>query len=374
MTMNKDLSLYIHIPFCARKCRYCDFTSFEVKPPRIGEYIKALRSEIADAGDMYADRCIKSIYIGGGTPSYIETGHIASVMDLVREVFVVEDDAEISIEVNPGSADKSKFEGYLDAGINRLSIGLQSFDDSELKTLGRIHTSADFVRTYNEAREAGFYNINVDIISSVPGQTLRSYDHTLRSVCELAPDHISAYSLQLEEGTYMYEHRDEYEWIDEDTDRDMYHMTKQILSEYGYERYEISNYAKPGFSCAHNIRYWTGGDYLGIGLGAASLMGDERLKNTEEFLAYLCGERCVQSIRLSHEDKMEEYMFLGLRMMSGVSVSRFEEKFGVSLGDVYGRQIEELTDNGLICLEEDRIYLSDRGIDISNYCLAKFII
>ena len=336
--------------------------------------MKALRAETADAGDLYGDRLIRSIYIGGGTPSYIEEGYIRLLMDLLREVFEVADDAEISIEVNPGSADEKKLSGYRRAGINRLSIGLQSLDDIELNTLGRIHTSADFLKTYEGALQAGFDNINVDIIFAVPGQTLSSYERTLRRVCDLAPAHISAYSLQLEEGTYMYEHQDEYEWIDEDTDREMYHMTKQILSEYGYERYEISNYAKPGFSCAHNIRYWTGGEYLGIGLGAASLMGDERLKNTEELLAYLCGERCVQSIRLSTEDKMEEYMFLGLRMMSGVSISRFEEMFGTGIRDVYGKQLEELKDNGLICLEEDRIYLSDRGIDISNYCLAKFIV
>ena len=336
--------------------------------------MKALRTEIADAGDLYADRRIKSIYIGGGTPSYIETGHIVSVMDLVREVFAVEDDAEISIEVNPGSADKSKLAGYLDAGINRLSIGLQSFDDGELNTLGRIHTSEDFVRTYNEAGEAGFHNINVDIISSVPGQTLRSYEHTLRSVCELAPDHISAYSLQLEEGTYMYEHRDEYEWVDEDTDRDMYHMTKRILSEYGYDRYEISNYARPGSECSHNIVYWTGGEYLGLGLGAASLIDDVRLKNTEEFLAYLCGERYMEANRLSLTDKMEEYMFLGLRMCAGVSMSRFNELFGRDCADVYGTQIKYLTDNELLCLDGDRMYLSEKGIDVSNFCLAKFII
>lgn len=372
--MNKDLSLYIHIPFCAKKCRYCDFNSFNAPAPRISEYVKALKTEIADAGDLYLDRRIISIYFGGGTPSYIEQSHIVSVVELINEVFEVDRDAEITIEVNPGSADENKLKTYRDIGINRLSIGLQSMSDTELAVLGRIHDRKDFLRTYDDAAKAGFDNINVDLISAVPGQTVSSYEKSLREVCGLSPKHISAYSLQLEEGTYMFEHKDEYDWPDEETDRQMYHLTEEVLKEYGYGRYEISNYSKPGYECRHNLVYWQGGEYIGLGLSAASYTDFCRYKNTDSLYEYLAGERAVENIKLSATDRMEEYMFIGLRLIAGISITGFKEIFDKDIYEVYASPIKELCDNGLLESDGDRLRLTKRGIDISNYCLSKFIL
>ena len=372
--MMNDLSLYVHIPFCARKCRYCDFTSFPAPPGRIGEYMQALRSELADAGDEYGELRLNTIYIGGGTPTYIDTSYIARLCELIFEIMDVSPDAEISIECNPGSTDRNKLEVYRGAGINRLSIGAQSVNDNELALLGRIHDSTDLFRTYEDARDAGFDNINIDLMSAIPGQTLSTYEHSLRTICELGPEHISAYSLQLEEGTYLYEHRDEFEFTDEDTDREMYHMTADVLGEYGYRRYEISNYSGPGYECRHNIVYWTGGDYLGIGLGAASLIDNVRYKNTEELLRYLSGERAIESIPLSADDRKEEFMFLGLRMICGISCEEFKLRFGKDIDEVYGEVIRDMTGRGMLIREGDRIRLSDPGLDVCNYVLSGFML
>ena len=316
--MSKDdrdaaLSLYLHVPFCVRKCRYCDFTSLTAGPGRIGEYFLTLRSELADAGDdvRYAGRTVRTIYVGGGTPTCVEVSQIVRMMELVRELFAIDPDAEISIECNPGSADLNKLRAYRDAGINRLSIGCQSMIDGELRLLGRVHDSADFLRTYEDARTAGFDNVNVDLMSAIPGQKLSDLEYSLRKVCELGPEHVSAYSLQLEEGTYLYEHQDEYEFVDEDLDREMYHVTADVLRDHGYERYEISNYSRPGRECRHNLTYWTGGDYLGMGLGAASLTDGVRHKNTDDLLRYLSGERTVESIPLSVNDGWRNTCFSG---------------------------------------------------------------
>ena len=371
--MMSDLALYIHIPFCASKCRYCDFLSFPDRSGLIGRYMCALSDEIADSCDEYGERRISSIYIGGGTPSITAGSDIGMIMDRIREVYEISPDAEISIEVNPGSADGDKLKAYRSFGINRLSIGLQSAADDELTRIGRIHTRADFEDTYRAAREAGFDNINIDLIFALPGQSIDSYRRTLEYVTDLHPQHISSYSLQLEEGTYLYDHSDEYEWPDEDMDRDMYHMTVSMLHEAGYDRYEISNFALPGYECRHNIVYWRGGDYLGFGIGAASYTDGVRFKNTDIIEEYLRGVRCNESTPLKPADMMAEYMFLGLRMTDGVSRSGFDTRFGRSMDDVYGHQIKGCVRDGLIIDKGDTLILSEKGTDISNYVFAQFL-
>ena len=371
--MMSDLALYVHIPFCASKCRYCDFLSFADRPGLINRYMEALADEISDSYDEYGDRYVSSIYIGGGTPSLIPEEDIGMIFERIRAVYDLRPDAEISIEVNPGSADSDKLAAYRSFGINRLSIGLQSANDDELARIGRIHTRSGFENTYRAARECGFDNINIDLIFSLPGQDKDTYEGTLKYALDLKPEHISAYSMQLEEGTYLYEHSDEYEWPDEDEDRDMYHMSVRMMGEAGYDRYEISNFARPGYECRHNIVYWRGGEYLGFGIGAASYAGGSRFRNTEVIEEYLRGVRCSESTRLSEADEMSEFMFLGLRMSTGVRRSDFLDRFGKDMDEVYGHQISGCVRDGLMCDEKGTLFLTEKGFDISNYVFAKFI-
>lgn len=372
MMMN-DLALYIHIPFCVRKCRYCDFLSFDDRRMLMGRYIDRLGREIGAAADEYDGRTVSSIYIGGGTPSLLAGGMMSDLMNIIRESYDVSRDAEISTEVNPGTVDRDKLAEYRACGINRLSIGLQSAHDDELAVLGRIHTVAEFEDTYRSARSCGFDNINIDLISAIPGQGIDKWRETLEYVAGLAPEHVSAYSLQLEEDTYFYDHRDEYDWIDEDTDRDMYHLTADVLSAAGYDRYEISNYARRGYECRHNIVYWRGGDYQGFGIGAASYVDGVRFKNTDSIEEYLQGITCTESTPLSRADMMAEYMFLGLRMTDGITGTGFEERFGCAVTDVYAHQIEECIRDGLITATGEGYALTGRGSDVSNYVFAKFL-
>lgn len=371
---NDSVGLYIHLPFCTRKCRYCDFTSFEAPQSVRDRYIRVLRSELGDLGDRYPQEVIDSVYIGGGTPSVMRAEDVCGLCDLIREIWNISDDAEITIEVNPGSADRDKLTRYLSSGINRLSIGAQSFNDPELATLGRIHDSEDIETVFLSAREAGFDNISLDLISAIPGQTFQSLEYSLRRAAGLLPEHISVYSLTLEEGTYMYEHRDEYEWVDEDTDLEMYHMTADILGEYGYDRYEVSNYSRPGASCRHNLRYWRGGRYIGAGLGAASYMEGIRSKNTSDLTEYFAGVRHTEEIQLSLEDRMEEFMFLGLRETGGVSKADFKERFNRDMTDVFGDAIASLRSDGLLTGNGDGYRLTESGFDLGNYCFAKFLL
>lgn len=372
----KELELYIHIPFCVRKCKYCDFLSGPADAGRRQAYVDSLCRRIRSYAGLAEAYHIISIFVGGGTPSVLTGEQIRCIFAAIRETFSVDSQAEITLEANPGtltgedplSVNKEKIETWKEVGINRLSLGLQSADERELSALGRIHTFRQFEETYHAAVEAGFENINVDLMSAVPFQTKESWERTLRKTAELvpAPVHISAYSLIIEEGTPFYErygngrHREELP--DEETEREMYQMTEKILMEYGYARYEISNYAKPGYECRHNLGYWDRTEYLGIGTGAASLMNDCRWVED--------GPREV----LSEKEKMEEFMFLGLRKMEGVSVSKFRQQFGTELKDVYKEVIDRLCRQGLLTLEEDRLKLTRRGIDISNFVMSEFLL
>lgn len=387
----KDLELYIHIPFCARKCAYCDFLSFVAPERAYRDYMDKLIEEIYGQSGNFAGYCVTTVFVGGGTPSVLPAFLIEELFAVLYECFDIAEDAEITLESNPGTLTMEKLETYRQSGINRLSIGLQSADDQELRYLGRIHSYDDFLKSYQRARQAGFENINVDLMSALPGQTVHSWKTTLRKVMMLKPEHISAYSLIIEEGTPFYAryggeilNRGGEEVLpdlpDEDADREMYHLTKELMHAQGYGRYEISNYARPGYECRHNIGYWNGTEYLGLGLGASSYTFGFRYHNTTDFKEYLSlnlreGGAAARDIQeLSLEDRMEEFMFLGLRMMQGVSGSEFLERFGQNMWNVYGDVLPRLQEQGLIEVDAPWVRLTELGIDVSNVVLSEFLL
>ena len=391
MCEKKELELYVHIPFCVRKCAYCDFLSAPADTQERTLYIDALTEEIrARKNDFNAYR-VSTIFLGGGTPSILEGDDSARIFRALQENFDISDDAEITMEVNPGTVTEEKAASWRKSGVNRLSIGLQSADDRELKMLGRIHTYREFLDTWKIVREAGFENVNVDLISAIPGQNLRSWSETLRKAADLGPEHISAYSLIIEEGTPFYERygdesgEDENKGNrlpplpDEDTEREMYKATEKILAEYGYHRYEISNYSKTGYECRHNLGYWERKEYLGLGLGASSLISECRFHNTADMGKYLrlyenAGTDICEDIEhLSVEDQMEEFMFLGLRKTVGISVDDFRKAFGKEIREVYGEQMRKLEEQRLIEYSGNRVRLTERGTDISNYVFSEFM-
>lgn len=419
--------LYIHIPFCLKKCDYCDFLSFPCDDKKLrNDYIRALMMQL----DYYSENSskfkhISSIFTGGGTPSSLSEDELEKLLSGVYEIVAEAgndfNDIEYTIECNPGTLTADKLEIMRKYGVNRISLGLQSADDKELKLLGRIHTFSEFKDSFKLAREAGFTNINVDLMSALPGQTLESWKKTLEEVVALEPEHISAYSLIIEEGTPFYdiygdvnscdnsESQDAFdsdflnnvsdylkeknasknadeivtrELPNEDTEREMYYFTNRYLAEQGYNHYEVSNYAKPGFECKHNCGYWTREDYAGVGLGAASLMNDIRyneLEDLEEYLnGYLKSEPGLYAGHIEHlktADCMGEFMFLGLRMMKGISAAEFKDKFNKDLFEVYGKAINSSVEEGLLEISDDgdNIRLTERGIDVSNMVFAKFI-
>lgn len=380
----KELSIYIHIPFCIRKCLYCDFLSFPVDPDKRKSYVNSLCREIMSATPDYQEYQVISVFFGGGTPSVLPAEELIRILDTVRAHYRFAPDAEITIEMNPGTADADKLRQYITAGINRLSIGLQTADDQELARIGRIHDYKTFLTTYELARAAGFANINIDIMAALPGQSISSYEHTLHTVTSLGPEHISAYSLILEEGTPLYERQSEYLFPTEEEDREMYRLTKQYLASHGYHRYEISNYAKKGYECRHNKVYWQRGDYAGFGLGASSMVQNVRWKNPEDMAVYEAyvektavrqenGQNVLEKQVLTEKEQMEEYMFLGLRMMQGVDCHDFMRTFGQRIEEIYGGPLEHLYRQGLLVREDDHIRLTDLGIDVSNHVLSQFL-
>lgn len=371
----KSLAVYIHIPFCVQKCIYCDFLSFPADEVQRRQYIDALKREIDNETKRYEDYRVDSVFFGGGTPSILTGEEICSILNTVKGCFHMARDAEITIELNPGTADCKKLEKLKQAGINRLSMGLQSADDRELLMLGRIHTYWQFTEAFRWARSAGFDNINVDVMSALPGQTLEGYCNTLERVVELKPEHISAYSLIVEENTPLYEHIESYPPVpDEEEDRKMYHETQRILALHGYSRYEISNYAGKGHECRHNIVYWERGNYAGFGLGASSMVENIRWKNPDSMKEYLKKPQKKDMHKLSAEECMEEFMFLGLRMIKGVSKERFGECFGRDIMDVYKNALCKWESEGMLEIKGDSIRLTRSGIDVSNVILADFLL
>lgn len=401
----KKLEIYIHIPFCAKKCDYCDFLSMRADEGTKREYVNGLIREIELSKDMMKGYKVDTVFIGGGTPSILREDYIEKIMQTLKDNCELSENAEITIECNPGTVNLKKLEAYKKSGINRISFGLQSANDNELRELGRIHDFEGFVESYKLARKAGFNNINVDLMSALPGQTPESYRDTLNKVIELNPEHISAYSLIVEDGTPM-EERVEQNLVtlpDEDTEREMYYLTREVALKNGYNRYEISNYAKTGYECRHNEGYWKRVEYLGFGLGAASLYQNKRYSNVsnlneyigllldggndEDYYGGMVYQDDVWDIQedtlnilhgkistLSNKDMMEEFMFLGLRMTEGVSEEKFKMDFGRNIDAVYGEVIEKLEKQYLLERKEGRIKLTDRGVDISNYVMSEFLL
>ncbi len=398
--MEDGLSLYLHIPFCERKCLYCDFLSFHAGKDLKERYVDALieemdswRRAMAKRNEGGAETCIKSIFIGGGTPTCLDPRMLLKIGDEIfgfaAELGTALGDAEFTIEANPGTVLKEHIAAFKGMGINRISLGLQSAHDGELKRLGRIHCYNDFLECYAALREAGFENINIDVMTGIPGQSVKSCEDTLKKVISLRPEHISAYGLMLEPGTPFYEMDavGELDLPDDEQDRRMYHMAKRVLKDAGYERYEISNFAAPGRECAHNNVYWTGGDYLGLGLGASSYLRGIRFANTSDMEKYIAGAASgadifdsvgfhVQIEKLTKENRIEEFMFLGLRRSVGVSRREFKKRFDVEMDELYACQLDKFLKNGILDESEDkdRVYLTDRGIDVSNMALADFLI
>ncbi|MEE1027678.1 MAG: radical SAM family heme chaperone HemW, partial [Agathobacter sp.] len=373
--MKKNLEIYLHIPFCMKKCDYCDFLSFNADEQTQKEYIKALIRDIRYYGENMQEYQVSTIYIGGGTPSWMNEIWIQTIMAELLEAFDVIGNAEITMECNPGTLTSRKLLTYRNSGINRLSIGLQSADDEELKILGRIHTFDQFLKSYEGARVAGFDNINVDLMSCIPRQNTQKFVNSLNKVIRLKPDHISAYTLIIEKGTPFY-NRYKFDLVkqqaglkpdelpDEDEAYKIYKTTQTILKDAGYIQYETSNFARKGYECKHNIGYWTRENYLGIGLGAASLIENVRCTNTSDIDKYIAGEEIiVETIPIDRKAQMEEFMFLGLRMTKGINRYDFEQTFGVPIEGIYLDQMEELKKDGLLEARAGQIYLSDKGQD-----------
>ncbi|WP_349669299.1 radical SAM family heme chaperone HemW [Lacrimispora sp.] len=404
MMNKKNMEIYVHIPFCARKCAYCDFLSFPGNKRMQQEYTDQLLEEIKYQSAYTREYQVISIFIGGGTPSILETNQMTAILDALNSQFDIHPEAEITLEANPGTVTSEALIQYKRGGVNRISMGLQSADDKELGYLGRIHTYDEFLKSYQRVRMAGFDNVNVDLISAIPGQTLESWKNTLKKVTMLKPEHISAYSLIVEEGTPFYDRYGDHvemdndsmtreerrrlmslpELPDEDMEREMYYLAREYLKEQGYERYEISNYSRKGYECRHNIGYWTGVEYLGLGLGSSSYIEGCRFHNTASYQDYIKGsferkEEFDKLLRqefehLSMEEKMEEFMFLGLRLIEGVSAHGFVSSFGQNIRHVYGPVLDKLEQEGLMELKEGFYRLTERGIDISNYVMSEFLL
>ncbi len=379
----RSLGIYVHIPFCVRKCDYCDFPSGVSSPEEQAYYIRVLLKEIRGFEALSNLYRVDTVFLGGGTPTILEISQLERIMSLLREQYEFSPDCEMTIEGNPGTLTEEKLRAYRSLGFNRLSMGLQSVHRDELACLGRIHSYEEFLESYRLARQVGFSNINVDLMSALPNQSVESWRETLEKVSALQPEHISAYSLIIEEGTPFYRRymteEGQRELPDEETDRQMYRMTREILGERGYHRYEISNYAREGLECRHNLTYWTGGEYVGFGLGAASYLDGRRFANPKDKAAYWDYARTAyQRYRAmpAQEKKamIEEYLFLGLRTMQGISTRAFEEKFHVSFRQIYGQVTDALIEEGL--LEENPPYLrlTDWGVDVSNQVLVHFLL
>lgn len=374
----KKIGLYVHIPFCVSKCRYCDFLSMPCDYGTREKYIEALCREINDFSEKYKNEYIvTSVFFGGGTPSVLEEKLFFRIISLINERFNKDDDCEITVECNPGTVTYDKLKMYRENGVNRISFGLQSANDSELKNLGRIHTFADYTESYENTVRAGFTNINVDIMSALPKQTVDGYRNTLETVLKTDIKHISAYSLIIEEGTPFYELNESglLALPSEEDEREMYYLTEELLNRHGFHRYEISNYAHDGYECRHNKIYWERGDYAGFGLGAASLISEVRYSNTRDMKEYLLDFGIGREKEvLTVEDRMSEFMFLGLRMTKGIAVSDFHRQFDSDIYDIFGAVINKHIQNGLLTEKEGRLMLTGKGMDLSNYVFSDFLL
>lgn len=373
----KDISLYIHIPFCKQKCLYCDFPSYSGKEKLMDQYINALNKEILQKAKGYG---INSIFIGGGTPSYLTDSNLQSLLETLNKLNL-KNNIEFTIECNPGTLNIRNLELMKKGNINRISMGLQSTSDSVLKEIGRIHNYEEFKDNYLLARDMGFNNINIDLMFGLPNQTIEDWRESLEEIVKLNPDHISAYSLIIEEGTYFYNlyEQDKLTLPEEDMEREMYLLTKNILDKNDYKQYEISNYAKKDKECFHNKVYWKCNEYLGLGVSASSFIDDKRIKNIDDIEDYIeridRNENVAMEIHINNiNDDMEEFVFMGLRMIEGIEISKFNRRFNKNIYEVFGEVIEKNINKELLIYGSGKLYLSSKGIEVSNYVMSDFIL
>ncbi len=383
MTITNKLGLYLHIPFCVRKCGYCDFLSFPCSDSKIlSEYAVALMQEIKIKSTSWRYREVDSVYIGGGTPSLITEWDMGRILDCLRDNFNITDDAEITIEANPATLSDDKLDRYLLKGINRISIGVQSFENGILEILGRIHNKNDAFYSFQRAKKAGFENINLDIMFGIPGQTMKIWKDTVRQCIFLRPSHISLYSLQIEEGTEFYKmiYEDgKMEPTPEITDREMYHTALKMMRTAGYDHYEISNAALPGYRSRHNMKYWSYDEYIGMGLGASSFIDGSRFRNCSNMHDYITAiKEKIPPIdagsveNYGPKEEMGIYVFTGLRKSEGISLEEFRNVFKHEFFDVFDRSILDRY-KGMLIFDGERLYLSERGMDISNVIMSEFV-
>ena len=373
--MITDRGLYIHVPFCVKKCNYCDFCSQGgADEDLVNGYVDALICEI----ESYREENripVFTVFFGGGTPSLLSSEHIGKIMNSLREVFDLSRCEEITLEVNPGTVSYDKLSRLRNLGINRLSIGLQSVHENELKKLGRIHSFEDFLRTYRDARRLGFDNINVDLMYGIPYQTKESFKETLLTVTALSPEHISAYGLIVEEGTPFFNEADSLPLPTADDECDMYEICIKALADFGYYHYEISNYSKPGYECRHNLLYWRDMEYIGVGASAYSYFRGIRYGNTRNLVEYINSPHDAIEYRevIDKENEMTEYAMMRLRLCEGISLSSYKNKFGADF--LFGKQelLIRLCEGGFITLSNDRISLTDKGMYVSNSIISELL-
>lgn len=384
MTKTNNLGLYIHLPFCERKCSYCDFLSFKCNDNQVvSQYIKALLKEIKGLSRVTGEHKVDSIFIGGGTPSLVSEWDMGNVLDCLKEYYDIDSKAEITIEVNPSSVTDEKMERYLKKGINRLSIGVQAFNNNVLNVLGRIHSKNDAFYCIKRAQKLGFDNINIDLMFGIPKQTMKMWKDTVREALFLKVPHISLYSLQVEEGTDMYNKifvEKSMDLQDESVDREMYHTALKMMKAAGYSQYEISNAALPGYNSRHNTKYWSYSEYLGIGLGASSFFRGKRFKNYDNLFDYYksvkersCSIDSSSIEKYSEKEEMGIFVFTGLRKVDGFRLEDFKNVFNKEFFDVYDYNILNRYKDKLI-IKDERIFITERGMDISNRIMAEFIL
>ena len=374
------LGLYIHIPFCVKKCKYCDFNSFKLNLDEKIKYLNALGKEMELYKEEFKDKEIDSIFVGGGTPSILNENEIKTLFANIKANFKIKSDAEITMECNPGTLTIQKLKTMKDYGVNRLSIGLQAVQNHHLNYIGRIHTFEEFEKNYYEAKAVGFKNINIDLMYALPNQSREDWIESLEKVVKLNPTHISAYSLILEENTELFDmyERKEFKLLDEDTDIEMYEYTINYLEANGYNQYEISNYAKSGFECKHNILYWKCENYIGLGVSSAGFLDGKRYNNICDIDEYeeiiLSGKKPIEwEENISMKDKIEESIFLGLRMNEGIKFKDFKEKYDFDFTEEYKEEIEKLKKSNLIDINDEGMRLTQKGREISNSVFVEFI-
>jgi len=374
----KSLGIYIHIPFCEHKCPYCDFVSYDGKSALMASYTECLVRQIMEYAPFTRGYSVNTVYIGGGTPTCLDGRLLSKLLTAIKKGFTLADGVEFTCEANPHSALADKLKILRRGGVNRLSLGLQSAQSEELKVLGRIHTYEDFVSSFKAARQEGFDNINVDLMFAVPGQTMASMEDTLSKVISLSPEHVSAYSLTINENTPYYAMRDTLPLSDEELDRDLYKLTIDTLEAHGYEQYEISNFAKPGRRSRHNLRYWNCEEYIGLGCSAHSYFSGKRfafLPDIDKYIDAVKNGRAIVSevMDIAPNEMVGEYIMLRFRLRDGIDVADFDRLFGFSFETAFAPQIEKYMKSGHLKKSCGRYSLTLEGMNISNYIISDFL-